>query len=55
MIVLLLLVSFSLESHDATKNIVKIDIVTSCDDLIVESIEQGSSSKGKKLVESYKL
>ena len=40
------------ESHDATNNIVKIDIATSCDDLIVESIEQGSSSKGKKVVES---
>ena len=31
---------------------VKIDIATSCDDLIVESIEQGSSSKCKKVVES---
>ena len=40
------------EPHDATNNVVKIDIVTSCDDLIVESIEQGSSSKGKKVVES---
>jgi len=40
------------EPHDATNNIVKIDIATSCDDLIVESIEQGSSSKGKKVVES---
>ena len=39
------------EPHDATNN-VKIDIATSCDDLIVESIEQGSSSKGKKVVES---
>ena len=29
-----------------------IDIATSCDDLIIESIEQGSSSKGKKVVES---
>ena len=27
-------------------------IATSCDDLIVESIDQGSSSKGKKVVES---
>ena len=26
--------------HDATNNVVKIDIATSCDDLIVESIEQ---------------
>ena len=26
------------------------DIATSCDDLIVESIEQGSSSKGKQVV-----
>jgi hypothetical protein len=40
------------ELHDATNNVVKIDIATSCDDLIVESIEQGSSSKGKKVVES---
>ena len=40
------------EPHDATNQVVKIDIATSCDDLIVESIEQGSSSKGKKLVES---
>ena len=40
------------EPHDATNNVVKIDIATSCDDLIVESIEQGSSSKGKKVVES---
>ncbi|XP_066341350.1 uncharacterized protein [Miscanthus floridulus] len=33
----------------------KIDISTSCDDLIVESIEQGSSSQGKQVVvaESY--
>ena len=38
--------------HDATNNVVKIDIATSCDDLIVQSIEQGSSSKGKKVVES---
>ena len=40
------------EPRDATNNIVKIDIATSCDDLIVESIEQGSSSKGKKVVEA---
>ena len=40
------------EPHDVTNNVVKIDIATSCDDLIVESIEQGSSSKGKKVVES---
>ena len=40
------------EPHDASNNVVKIDIATSCDDLIVESIEQGSSSKGKKVVES---
>ena len=40
------------EPYDATNQVVKIDIDTSCDDLIVESIEQGSSSKGKKLVES---
>ena len=40
------------ESHDATNNVVKIDIATSCDNLIIESIEQGSSSKGKKVVES---
>ena len=35
------------EPHDATNHVAKIDIATSCDDLIVESIEQGSSSKGK--------
>jgi len=40
------------EPHDATNQVVKIDIATSCDDLIVESIEQGSSSKDKKVVES---
>ena len=40
------------EPHDATNQVVMIDIATSCDDLIVESIEQGSSSKGKKMVES---
>jgi hypothetical protein len=43
----------SLESHDATNHVVKIDIATSCDDLIVHSIEQDSSSKGKKVVESH--
>ena len=37
------------EPHDATNDIVKIDIATSCDDLIIESIEQGSSSKGKQV------
>jgi hypothetical protein len=42
----------SYEPHDATNHVVKIDIATSYDDLIVESIEQGSSSKGKKVVES---
>jgi hypothetical protein len=42
----------SLETHDATNQVVKINIATSCDDLIVESIEQGSSGKGKKVVES---
>ena len=40
------------EPHDATNDVVKIDIATSCDDLIIESIEQGSSSKGKQVVES---
>ena len=40
------------EPHDATNDVVKIDIATSCDDLIVESIEQGSSSKGKHVVET---
>ena len=38
--------------HDATNDVVKIDIATPCDDLIIESIEQGSSSKGKQVVES---
>jgi hypothetical protein len=42
----------SFETHDATNQVVKINIATSCDDLIVEIIEQGSSGKGKKLVES---
>jgi hypothetical protein len=42
----------SYELHDATNHVVKIDIATSYDDLIVESIEQGSSSKGKKAVKS---
>ena len=37
--------------HDATNHVVKIDIATSCDDLIDESIEHGSSSKGKQVVE----
>jgi regulator of replication initiation timing len=40
------------EPYDATNNVVKIDIATLCDDLIVESIEQGSSSKAKEVVES---
>ena len=40
------------EPHDATNDVVKIDIATSSDDSIVESIEQGSSSKGKKVVET---
>ncbi|XP_066385251.1 uncharacterized protein [Miscanthus floridulus] len=44
--------SLSNEPHDATNHVVKIDIATSCDDLIVESIEQGSSDKGKKVVET---
>jgi hypothetical protein len=42
----------SLESHDASYHVAKIDIATSCDDLIIKSIEQGSSSKSKKVVES---
>ena len=33
------------EPHNATNDVVKIDIATSCDDLIIESIEQGSSGK----------
>ena len=40
------------EPHDATNSVVKIDIATSCDDLIIESIEQSSSSKGKQVVEA---
>ena len=40
------------EPHDATNNVVKIDIATSYDDLIIESIEQSSSSKGKQVVEA---
>jgi FtsZ-binding cell division protein ZapB len=42
----------SYEPHDVTNHVVKIDIATSYDNLIMESIEQGSSSKGKKVVES---
>jgi hypothetical protein len=43
------------ETHDASNHVVKIDIATSCDYLIMESIKQGSSSKGKQVVvaESY--
>ena len=52
MILLLLLKNFlPNEPHDATNHVVKIDIATSCDDLIDESIEQGSSGKGKQVVE----
>ena len=39
------------EPHDATNNVVKIDIATSYDDLIIESIEQSSSSKSKQVVD----
>ena len=39
------------EPHDATNHVVKINIATSCDDLIDESIEQGSSGKGTQVVE----
>jgi hypothetical protein len=42
----------ALETHDATNQVVKIDIATSCDDLIIENFEQGSSGKGKSVVES---
>jgi hypothetical protein len=38
------------EPHNATNHVVKIDIATSCDDLIDESIEQGSNGKGKQVV-----
>jgi cell division protein FtsB len=38
------------EPHDATNHVVKIDIATPCDDLIDESIEQGSSGKGMQVV-----
>ncbi|XP_066334301.1 uncharacterized protein [Miscanthus floridulus] len=38
------------ETHDATNHVVKIDIATSCDYLIDENIEQGSSSKVKQVV-----
>ena len=40
------------EPHDATNDVVKIGIATSCDDLIIESIEQGSSGKDKQVVET---
>jgi hypothetical protein len=39
------------EPHDATNNVVKNDIAKSCDDLIVASIGQCSSCKGKQVVE----
>ena len=53
MIILFFLMSYCQnEPHDATNNVVKIDIATSCDDLIIESIEQSSSSKGKQVVEA---
>jgi hypothetical protein len=42
----------ALETHDATNQVVKIDIDTSCDDLIIENFEQGSSGKGKNMIES---
>jgi hypothetical protein len=38
------------EPHDATNHVAKIDIATSCDDLIDESIEQGSIGKVKQVV-----
>ena len=38
------------EPHDATNFVAQIDIATSCDDLIDENIEQGSSCKGKQVV-----
>ena len=40
------------EPHNATNHVVKIDIATSGDDLIIESIDQGYSGKGKQVVES---
>jgi hypothetical protein len=42
----------ALETHDATNQVVKIDIATSCDNLIIENFEQGSSGKGKSVVEA---
>ncbi|XP_066365593.1 uncharacterized protein [Miscanthus floridulus] len=42
------------EPHHATNNVVKIDIATSCDDLIIDSIEQDCSSKNKKANEKLK-
>jgi hypothetical protein len=42
----------SFETHDATNQVVKINIAISCDDLIIENIEQGSSGKDKNVVES---
>jgi hypothetical protein len=42
----------ALETHDATNQVIKIDIATSCDDLIIENFEQGSSGKDKSVVES---
>ncbi|XP_066365270.1 uncharacterized protein [Miscanthus floridulus] len=48
-----LVISYDLlynDIHDTSNNVVKVDIATSCDDLIVESTEQGSCSKGKQVV-----
>jgi FtsZ-binding cell division protein ZapB len=42
----------ALETHDAINQVIKIDIATSCDDLIIENFEQGSSGKDKNVVES---
>ena len=52
MIILLSHEFLSNEPHDATNDVVKIDVATSCDDLIIESIEQGYSGKGKQVVET---
>ena len=43
------------ETHDATNRVAKLDVATSCDDLLVESTSKYVGCKGKKVVvaESY--
>ena len=43
------------EPHDATNDVVKIDIATSCDDLIVESIECNTPGVYHQLSNGFEL